>query len=131
MLVALTHTVSPNITNSEVTFIDRQAVSYGLALQQHDAYCNALENCGAEVKKLSVNLDFPDSCFIEDSPTMVAELVLQILTSSSPRLRYRAGNLAKVFHLARWLLPEPVYEQIVRYHFKLDATSSKFRPSNA
>lgn len=59
------------------------------------------------------------------NPTIVAQLILRILTSKSPRLRYRAGNLAKLFHLTRRLVPEPLYEIILRNHFQLDAESSK------
>lgn len=87
MLIALTHTVSPKITEGEVTFIDRQTVSYDLALQQHDAYCKALKDCGAEVKKLSVNLDYPDSCFIEDTAIVLDEIA--IITSMGIASRQR------------------------------------------
>jgi hypothetical protein len=63
------------------------------------------------------------------SPIIVAQLILRILTSSKPRLRYRAGLLAKAFHLARRLLPEPTYELILRHHFQLDATSNQLYPN--
>lgn len=76
MLIALTHTVSPNIMNGEVTFIDRKAVNYDLAVQQHDIYCQALSDCGAEVKKLSVNLNSPDSCFVEDTAIIFDEVAI-------------------------------------------------------
>jgi dimethylargininase len=108
MLVALTHTVSPNITNGEVTFIDRQVVSYDLALQQHDAYCNALENCGAEVKKLSVNLDSPDSCFIEDTAIVVDEVAIITSMGSSSRQQEPetiALELAQYREIVRVKLP--------------------------
>ena len=39
---------------------------YELALEQHDAYIRALEQCGMEVSILDDDEAFPDSCFIED-----------------------------------------------------------------
>ncbi|MUL36042.1 SDR family NAD(P)-dependent oxidoreductase [Gloeocapsopsis dulcis] len=121
---ALYHEVKP--LNIRVSLVEPQAFNTGIQMQPPQ---NLMPIYDIGRQKVVGNIE--DSIRTGQSPTMVAELVLQILTSSSPRLRYRAGNLAKVFHLARRLLPEPVYEQIVRYHFKLDATSSKFRPSNA
>lgn len=111
MLVALTHTVSPNITNGEVTFIDRQAVSYDLALQQHDAYCNALKNCGAKVKRLSINLDSPDSCFIEDTAIVVDEVVIITSMGSSSRQhepRTIASELAQYKETVRVEFPATI-----------------------
>jgi N-dimethylarginine dimethylaminohydrolase len=60
MFVALTHSVSPNFANGEVTFIDREPINYTLALQQHKIYCKALTDCGIRVEKLSTSLDLPD-----------------------------------------------------------------------
>lgn len=93
MLIALTHTVSPNVSNGEVTFIDRQPVNYDLALQQHDAYCNALENCGAQVKKISVNPDSPDACFIEDTAIVVDEVAIITNIGSASR-QHESKNVA-------------------------------------
>lgn len=78
-------------------------------------------------QKLVNNIE--DSIRTGQSPIVVAQLILQILNSSSPQLRYRAGTLAKAFHLARRFLPEPVYEQILRHHFRLDAPLSKLHPN--
>lgn len=99
MLIALTHTVSPDIANGEVTFIDRQPVDYDLALQQHAAYCDALKECGAEVKTLSVNLDSPDACFIEDTAIVVDEAII-ITSMGSPARRHESKNVAP--ELARY-----------------------------
>jgi dimethylargininase len=99
MLLALTHTVSPKIINGEVTFIDRQTINYDLALQQHAAYCNALKTCGAKVKKLSVNLDSPDSCFIEDTAIVVDEVII-VTSIGSPSRQHESKNIAP--ELARY-----------------------------
>jgi len=39
---------------------------YGRALEQHQGYVEALEQCGLRVKVLEVDSRFPDSVFIED-----------------------------------------------------------------
>lgn len=40
---------------------------YETALQQHQAYIEALESCGVEVITLPLEEQFPDSCFVEDT----------------------------------------------------------------
>ncbi len=39
---------------------------YHLALEQHAAYCAALEQCGLQLIRLEADEQFPDSCFVED-----------------------------------------------------------------
>ncbi len=41
--------------------------SYAKALQQHAAYCSALERCGLRVLALEADLRHPDSTFVEDA----------------------------------------------------------------
>jgi dimethylargininase len=41
--------------------------SYGKALQQHAAYCQALRQCGLELTELPANPAYPDSTFVEDT----------------------------------------------------------------
>lgn len=38
-----------------------------LALEQHAAYCAALEQCGLQLIRLSADERYPDSCFVEDA----------------------------------------------------------------
>lgn len=40
---------------------------YNLALKQHDAYCEALIQCGLSLTVLEPSPEFPDSCFVEDT----------------------------------------------------------------
>ena len=40
---------------------------YEKALEQHDAYIEALRSCGVEVTVLPALEEFPDSCFVEDT----------------------------------------------------------------
>jgi dimethylargininase len=59
-----------------LTFVERSAIDCERALQQHAAYCDALRDCGAEVRRLDVNRDLPDSAFIEDTAVVLDEVAL-------------------------------------------------------
>lgn len=43
------------------------APDYELALQQHETYCAALEQCGLKLIRLKPDPEFPDSTFVEDA----------------------------------------------------------------
>jgi len=47
---------------------------YELALNQHQAYCRALERCGLRLTKLDAEPNFPDSCFVEDVAVLIRAL---------------------------------------------------------
>jgi hypothetical protein len=53
-------------------------------------------------------------------PELVAETVLRIAASKTPRLRYMVGQQAKLVTRLRRFLPEPVFERGVRSTFQLD-----------
>ena len=76
MQVALTHKVSPNINRCELTYRGRELISYELAGRQHEAYCQLLRDCGLEIIELSVNRDYPDSTFIEDTAVVFDEIAI-------------------------------------------------------
>jgi dimethylargininase len=44
---------------------------YQQALEQHAAYCDALEQCGLELIRLEADERYPDSCFVEDAALIV------------------------------------------------------------
>lgn len=46
------------------------------ALQQHEAYIQALKICGVEVTVLKSNDDFPDSTFVEDTAVLTREIAI-------------------------------------------------------
>jgi dimethylargininase len=111
MAIAFTHEVSPNIAKGEVTFIERNPINYELALQQHNAYCQAIENCGVCVQRLAVNLAFPDSCFIEDNAIVVDEVAIVTSMGSSSRQdepKAIAPELAKYKEIVRLELPAKI-----------------------
>jgi len=47
---------------------------YNLVLKQHDAYCEALIQCGLSVTVLEPSPEFPDSCFVEDTAVVTKEV---------------------------------------------------------
>jgi dimethylargininase len=85
MRVALTHVVSPDITRCELSFIERSPIAYDLAVQQHDAYCALLRDCGLRVIELTVNRAYPDSTFIEDTAVVVDEVAVMALMGAESR----------------------------------------------
>lgn len=64
-------------------------LDYGKALEQHDAYCTALERCGLEVVRLAADLAHPDSTFVED----VAVLTRDAAILTHPGARSREGEV--------------------------------------
>jgi hypothetical protein len=55
-------------------------------------------------------------------PELVAETLLEIISSNTPRLRYPIGQQAKSVVRLRRFLPAALYEQGVRRTFSLDRT---------
>ncbi len=49
---------------------------YHLALEQHKAYCRALEQCGVTVITLPADQRFPDSVFVEDPALLIGEAAI-------------------------------------------------------
>lgn len=66
------------------------APDFGLALQQHRAYCEALVRCGLELTRLEPDARFPDGTFVEDTAIVTARGA--ILTR--PGAPSRTGEIA-------------------------------------
>ena len=62
------------------------------ALQQHAAYCRALEACGLELTVLEKDLDHPDSTFVEDT----AVLTKHAAVLTRPGAESRLGEVARI-----------------------------------
>src|ERR1051326_7039050 len=60
---------------------------YHLALEQHAAYCAALEQCGLQLIKLAADERYPDSCFVED-----AAIIFEVLPVEHHTRDSRAGT---------------------------------------
>ena len=108
MLIGFTHAVSPNIPSCEITFIDRAPINYELAVRQHDEYCAVLKKCGVVVKRLSANLSYPDSCFVEDTAIVIDELAIVTSMGTASRRGETAAieaELSKYRKIAHIQLP--------------------------
>ena len=55
---------------SGLTSVDLGAPIVELALQQHEAYCRALEDCGLSLTRLDPDERYPDSTFVEDAAVL-------------------------------------------------------------
>jgi dimethylargininase len=57
-----------------LTSIDLGAPNYARALEQHAAYCKALEECGLTLTRLEADERYPDSTFVEDTAVIMRAL---------------------------------------------------------
>lgn len=90
-MIALTHQPSPNMQACERTFMPVVAIDVALARQQHQAYCQALTDCGAKVRVLDVNLALPDGAFIEDTAVVLDEVAILCSMGTLSRQAEPAG----------------------------------------
>jgi len=61
---------------------------YELAVKQHDAYIEALKQCGVQVTELEALEDYPDACFVED----VAVVTRKCAIITNPGAESRNGE---------------------------------------
>ncbi|MBC7519619.1 MAG: dimethylargininase [Sandarakinorhabdus sp.] len=92
MIHALTRLPSPALPQCELTHIAREPIDLARAGAQHAAYCAALAAAGARVTVLPALVDFPDSCFVEDTAVILAELVIR----TRPGAVSRQGEVALI-----------------------------------
>ena len=70
-----------------------------LALEQHEAYCQALERLGVSLVRLAPDAAFPDSTFVEDAAIVTARGAML----TRPGAASRAGEVAALgAALGRW-----------------------------
>lgn len=65
---------------------------YQLALEQHQKYVEALEQCGLEVTVLPPDPDFPDSVFVEDTALLTPECAV----ITHPGAPSRRGEVVRI-----------------------------------
>jgi dimethylargininase len=56
-----------------------------LALEQHAAYCRALENCGLNLTELEPDIQYPDSTFVEDTAILTSRMAVLTRPGTSSR----------------------------------------------
>lgn len=64
---------------------------YAHALEQHEAYCAALERCGLKVIRLEADERFPDSTFVEDTAVLTDKCAILTRPGATSRLGEVAG----------------------------------------
>lgn len=87
--MAFTHAVvRPPASNyaDGLTSSDEGPPDIGLALNQHRAYCRALEDCGLEITTLPPDPAFPDGTFVEDTAIVTAEGAIATRPGAPSRL---------------------------------------------
>ena len=87
MLLALTRSVSPAISECELTHLARSPIDYARAVAQHGAYEDALRRAGCEVRRLPDALQFPDSVFVEDTAVVFDEIAVIARPGAESRRR--------------------------------------------
>lgn len=75
-MLAITHVPSPNMDQCLRTYLGHTPIDYGRAVQQHEAYCQLLRQCGADVRTLDVHRQLPDCAFIEDTAIVLDEVAV-------------------------------------------------------
>lgn len=90
--------------------------NFGSALQKASVPIEAY----AEVRERAVSVLEEDMLQGGADPILIAAIVLRILQSPAPRLRYPAGNDAFVMAACKRLLPDVALEFMMRSLFKLD-----------
>jgi dimethylargininase len=76
MKIAFTRKVSPNISQCELTHLERQVIEYENAVRQHEEYQECLASAGYAVFTLPADTSLPDSVFVEDAAIIFDELAI-------------------------------------------------------
>jgi dimethylargininase len=96
------------------------APDYKRALQQHEAYCAALERCGLTLIRLDADPNYPDSCFVEDTAIVVPEFAFQCarvptqtrVVLTRPGAASRTGEVESIRAALEQIAPEFAVQQI-------------------
>ena len=90
-----------------LTTVDLGRPDYRLALEQHEAYCRALETCGLSLTRLAADERYPDSTFVEDT----ALLTEHGAVISRPGAASRLGEIDEIKGLLT-----PHYSRLIEIH---------------
>lgn len=111
-MIALAHQPSPNMQACERTFVPVLPIDLDLAMQQHAAYCQALERCGVKVRTLAANSALPDCTFIEDTAVVLDEVAILCSLGTSSRQAEPAGiePVLREYRAVERILPPAMLE---------------------
>jgi len=91
---AIVRTPGPNFS-AGLTTAGLGKPDYQLALQQHEAYCGALERCGLSLIRLEPDPGHPDSTFVEDVAVLLGALPDGKATAPSAAILTRPGAASR------------------------------------
>ena len=91
-----------------LTSVDLGKPDYDLALEQHAAYCRALENCGLTLTRLAADERYPDSTFVEDAAVLTERGAIITRPGATSRL----GEIEEIRSVLLHRYPRPfeIYE---------------------
>lgn len=94
LLKAIVRPPSANFAEG-LTTVHLGTPNYARALEQHEAYCSALEQCGLELVRLEARERYPDSTFVEDT-AVVTEQCAILTRPGAPSRSGEVANIRKV-----------------------------------
>ncbi len=93
---ALVRPPSSNFADG-ITSSDEGPPDLARAIEQHCAYCRALEECGLEIVELPADPKHPDGCFVEDTAILMEHGAIAL----RPGAPSRVGEVASVVEALR------------------------------
>ena len=116
---AIVRPPAPNFAEG-LTSAGLGAPDFRRALEQHEAYCAALERCGLTLIRLDADPDYPDSCFVEDTAVVIPEFAFQCarvptptrVVLTRPGAASRTGEVASMRAALEQTAPELAIEEI-------------------
>lgn len=75
-MLALVHAPSPKLAAGQRTHVAREAIDFQRVQKQHAAYCQALTDCGLQLRVLDINRDAPDGVFLEDTAIVLDDVAI-------------------------------------------------------
>lgn len=128
MFTALTRGVSPTIDRCQLTFLEREAIDYRKACEQHRKYQDCIRSLGVNLISLPADPDFPDAVFVEDTAVVLEEVAIMGAPARSSRRGEvsSVANVLKRYRPVHFLNPPATLEggDIVRHGKKLYAGCS-------
>ena len=97
----------PGATYAEgLTTMDLGAPDDTRALQQHEAYCGALEECGLTLTRLEADERYPDSTFVEDTAVVTGQCAILTRPGAASRVgevKSIASALSEFYSQLHWI----------------------------
>jgi len=99
---AIVRTPGANFADG-LTTVSLGTPDFATVLQQHAAYCEALEECGLTLTTLPADLHHPDSTFVEDTAVLTEDLAVLTRPGAHPR----AGEVESIRSTIAAFYPKP------------------------